>query len=121
MNKNVLGSMIRRTRAKNDRVAIGKLCNFAILRLVTIGFIAALVITSEQQARAYVDPGSGLLFLQMLGASAVGALFFLRQKLRKLFRRGSENAQDQEHATPDLPKEPGNALPSASPREPDRL
>lgn len=39
---------------------------------------------TECQAKAYVDPGSGLLTLQMLGASVAGGFFFIRHKLKKL-------------------------------------
>lgn len=43
---------------------------------------------------SYVDPGSGLLFLQIGGSMLAGAMFVLRQKIRKLLRFGKpeENA-----------------------------
>ena len=48
-------------------------------------FLAAAV----KPANAYVDPGSGLLFLQVGGSMLAGAMFALRAKIRKLFRMGN--------------------------------
>jgi hypothetical protein len=47
--------------------------------------IVALLFAFEQPAQAYVDPGSGFVFLQVAGSMAVGALFYLRHRIRKLF------------------------------------
>ncbi len=45
----------------------------------------SLLIATERQALAYVDPGSGLLALQS-AASAVAALgYFMRRRIRALF------------------------------------
>lgn len=51
--------------------------------------VIVLLIAAVKPANAYVDPGSGLLFLQVGGSMLVGALFVLRAKIRKLFRMGS--------------------------------
>ncbi len=48
-------------------------------------FLAAAV----KPANAYVDPGSGLLFLQVGGSMLAGAMFVLRAKIRKLFGLGN--------------------------------
>lgn len=112
--------MNRRRRAWNIRLAAGGLTNWAILKFLTIGYVVGLILMTEQQARAYVDPGSGLLLLQMLGASVAGALFFLRQRLQKLFRRGAPDASEQQ-ALSGLPGSPGSGVPSASPRKSDAL
>jgi hypothetical protein len=45
-----------------------------------------ILIVLEQQAHAYVDPGSGLLMFQVGGSMLAGACFMLRRKLRRLFR-----------------------------------
>jgi hypothetical protein len=89
----------------------------ALLRILTLGYIAGLILMTEQRASAYVDPGSGLLLLQMLGASVAGGLFFLRQRLRKLFRSGARDSAN----TPGVPgaKEPADHVPYVSPRQPD--
>lgn len=56
-----------------------------LLPLLALGQFAALLLLMERPAKAYVDPGSGLLVFQMLGASVAGGLFFIRRKLRSLF------------------------------------
>src|SRR5689334_20242741 len=43
--------------------------------------VFGLVLLIEKPAHAYVDPGSGLLNLQILGASLAGGVFYLRHKL----------------------------------------
>ena len=61
-----------------------------------IVFLAAAV----KPANAYVDPGSGLLFLQVGGSMLAGAMFALRAKIRKLFRLGN-SAETKEQPKPD--------------------
>jgi len=61
-----------------------------------IVFLAAAV----KPANAYVDPGSGLLFLQVGGSMLAGAMFALRAKIRKLFRLGNP-AETKEQAKAD--------------------
>lgn len=63
---------------------------FGILQVIV--FMAAAV----KPAHAYVDPGSGLLFLQVGGSMLAGAMFVLRSKLRKLFRLGPSAAETAE-------------------------
>ena len=48
--------------------------------------VIVFLIAAAKPANAYVDPGSGLLFLQIGGSMLAGALFVLRAKIRKLFR-----------------------------------
>jgi hypothetical protein len=55
--------------------------------------IFVLMIALERPARAYVDPGSGLLLFQIGGSILAGALFTVRGKLRRLFRLGSSANQ----------------------------
>lgn len=55
-------------------------CSFGLFQVIII------LIAAAKPANAYVDPGSGLLFLQVGGSMLVGALFVLRAKIRKLFR-----------------------------------
>lgn len=47
--------------------------------------IVTMLLACEQPARAYVDPGSGFVFLQVAGSMAAGALFYLRHRLKRLF------------------------------------
>jgi len=70
----VEGNVARRRHA--GRMALGL--------LLVIGQTGGLMLMTERAAHAYVDPGSGLLTLQMLGASLAGGFYFLRHKLRKL-------------------------------------
>jgi hypothetical protein len=53
--------------------------------------IAALLVAFERPARAYVDPGSGFVFLQVVGSMFAGALYYMRHRLRRIFNsmRGS--------------------------------
>ena len=47
--------------------------------------IAALLIAFERPARAYIDPGSGFVFLQVAGSMFAGAVYYLRQRLKRIF------------------------------------
>jgi hypothetical protein len=62
------------------RTALGV---FATVELVVL--FAALA----KPAYGYVDPGSGLLAMQVGGSMLAGGLFILRSKLRRLFRLNS--------------------------------
>jgi len=55
--------------------------------LVTLLCIVALNFAVERPAYAYVDPGSGLLLLQNVGAVVTGLLFFFRRRIKALFTR----------------------------------
>lgn len=55
--------------------------------------VVVFLIAAEKPANAYVDPGSGLLFLQVGGSMVAGALFLLRQKIRKLLRLGKPEGE----------------------------
>jgi 4-amino-4-deoxy-L-arabinose transferase-like glycosyltransferase len=56
---------------------------------------------------AYVDPGSGALLLQAIGAGILGVLFFFRQSFARLFRWGRRS--DPSHSS----KPPAGDPPSA--------
>lgn len=60
--------------------------------------VVVLLIAAAKPANAYVDPGSGLLFLQVGGSMLAGALFALRAKIRKLFRLGNPVAETTDDA-----------------------
>jgi hypothetical protein len=74
-------------------------CN-VFLGALAIGQFTGMLLMIERPAHAYVDPGSGLLTLQMLGASVAGGLFFLRHKLRTLLGGRSDEAQRAQEAVP---------------------
>jgi hypothetical protein len=52
-----------------------------------------LLAAFAKPAYGYVDPGSGLLAVQVGGSMLAGGLFILRSKIRKLF--GLSSAQPQ--------------------------
>jgi hypothetical protein len=52
-------------------------------------------VAAAKPANAYVDPGSGLLFLQVGGSMLAGAMFVLRAKIRKLFRLNKPEPTDK--------------------------
>ena len=46
--------------------------------------IVALLVAFERPAQAYVDPGSGFVFLQVAGSMFAGAVYYLRHRIRRL-------------------------------------
>ena len=63
---------------------------FSTLRLLS--FLLLLSFATEHEARAYTDPGSGMLIWQMLVAGFVGVLFYFR-RLTSWFR-GKKGSKD---------------------------
>jgi hypothetical protein len=47
--------------------------------------IAALLVAFERPAQAYIDPGSGFVFLQVAGSMFAGAVYYLRHRLKRIF------------------------------------
>lgn len=61
---------------------------------VLVWFLALMCVIA-QPAYGYVDPGSGLFLLQVIGSTFVGLTFLLRKRLRQfleLFGRRSSKA-----------------------------
>jgi hypothetical protein len=56
-------------------------CCFLLLGVLQI---AALLVTFEQPAQAYVDPGSGFVFLQVAGSMCAGAIYYLRHRMKRI-------------------------------------
>ena len=46
-----------------------------------------LLVGTERQAMAYVDPGTGLLALQSAGSAAAAVVFFMRRRIMALFSK----------------------------------
>jgi hypothetical protein len=46
--------------------------------------VAALLVAFERPARAYVDPGSGFVFLQVAGSMFAGAAYYMRHRLKRI-------------------------------------
>jgi hypothetical protein len=55
--------------------------------------IAALLVAFERPAQAYVDPGSGFVFLQVAGSMFAGAVYYLRHRLLRIFGSSRRRAQ----------------------------
>lgn len=47
--------------------------------LRTGGIAGAVMIATMGEAHAYVDPGTGAMILQIIGAAVAGTLFYFRQ------------------------------------------
>jgi uncharacterized membrane protein len=56
---------------------------------VSLAFIQilALLLAFEKPAHAYVDPGSGLLALQIAGSMVAGVAYYLRARIARFFSR----------------------------------
>ena len=59
---------------------------FLLFSLIGCLEVASLLCAFEKQAHAYVDPGSGFVFLQIAGSMMAGAFFYLRHRFKKLLR-----------------------------------
>jgi hypothetical protein len=44
--------------------------------------IAVLLVAFERPAQAYIDPGSGFVFLQVAGSMFAGAVYYMRHAMR---------------------------------------
>lgn len=54
--------------------------------------VMLLALCTERELRAYTDPGSGALAVQMLLAGFTGAVFYFRRALARVFKkRNPEN------------------------------
>lgn len=50
-------------------------------------WIFFVLVATAQPLHAYVDPGSGLLFIQAAGSTLAGVLYLLRRRVREIFHR----------------------------------
>lgn len=60
-------------------------------------FLAALLLATPTQLPAYVDPGSGSFFLQMLIAGLLGASMTVKtfwKQIKAYFSRGSSSTEE---------------------------
>jgi hypothetical protein len=60
-------------------------------------FLAALLLATPAQLPAYVDPGSGSFFLQMLIAGLLGASMTVKtfwKQIKAYFSRGSSSTEE---------------------------
>ncbi len=80
--------------------------------VLIVGQVSGLILLMEQQARAYVDPGSGLLLLQMLGASIAGVFYALRHKLARRFGRSRSDTPPGEQPVSQTDNSSSEAAPA---------
>jgi len=62
--------------------------------------IAALLVAFERPAQAYVDPGSGFVFLQVAGSMFAGTIYYLRHRLKRIFHKMRKSPQIPTPAAP---------------------
>lgn len=60
------------------------------LALAAVWIFAAICV-SARPAYAYVDPGSGLFFLQVVGSTFLGFAFLVRRRVGQLFGLSARN------------------------------
>ena len=58
-------------------------CVYAVL---TVSQCVLLLVAFEKPAYGYVDPGSGILLVQVLSSALGGVVFFLRKRLLRSLR-----------------------------------
>jgi hypothetical protein len=80
---------MNRRNCDRSRAEIGSLRTiYAVLSFSLLVFqIAAVLGAIAQPAYAYVDPGSGLLAVQILSTSLAGMIFLVRRRLRQFLGR----------------------------------
>lgn len=70
--------------------------------LHTLACACAISLAGTGTAAAYIDPGTGSMLLQMIGAGIAGAIFYFREfrlKLISLFSRRQPPAADEGRET----------------------
>jgi hypothetical protein len=55
--------------------------------------IAVLLVAFERRAQAYVDPGSGFVFLQVAGSMFAGAIYYMRHRLKRMLNSMRRSSQ----------------------------
>lgn len=67
----------------------------------------AISLAAVAPAHAYIDPGTGSMLLQVIGAGVAGAIFYfreLRYKILSLFRRRPQGPQPEDPPADDPPR-----------------
>jgi hypothetical protein len=65
----------------------------SVLNFLLLCQALAIIVALDKEAYGYVDPGSGLLVFQVAGSMVAGAIFCLRNRIRKLLKLTSEEEQ----------------------------
>jgi hypothetical protein len=69
-----------------ERHSMKRLTSFSL----TILIILCMFVGSERRAWGYVDPGSGLIALQTVASVVAAYAYYIRRRIRALFRRKKE-------------------------------
>lgn len=87
---------------KEGRVTVQIVRRTALVALASVELLVLLAALTKP-AYGYVDPGSGLLAVQVGGSMLAGGLFILRTKIRRLFRLTStdEKIESETSAHPE--------------------
>lgn len=75
---------------------MGRVVTRGVYALLAITWVFAALCVSAKPAYAYVDPGSGLLLLQILGSTILGFTFLIRKRIAQLLRFFSRNPKVKE-------------------------
>lgn len=71
---------------------------YRFLRCISTAIIIlGLSFLFEKQAYGYADPGSGLMAIQIIGATLSSAGFYFRHKLLKIFPSRKRKAAEQQN------------------------
>jgi hypothetical protein len=65
----------------------------SVLNFLLLCQALAIIVALDKEAYGYVDPGSGLLVFQVGGSMVAGAIFCLRNRIRKLLKLTSREEQ----------------------------
>lgn len=84
-----------KTRKGKGRLHVKKRLFFLAYVSLVLAQIVALGFAFERPARAYVDPGSGLLAFQIAGSMIAGVAYYLRARIARLFSRGNAQAESE--------------------------
>ena len=75
-----------------------------ILQILLFGLgvlqITVLLVAFERQARAYVDPGSGFVFLQVAASMFAGAVYYARHRLKTILNAMRRSSPSDASRTP---------------------
>ena len=73
----------------------------AIYCACVLSWLFVLLCVTAKPAYAYVDPGSGLFIMQVIGSTFVGFTFLIRKRIKQIFGRfGKQSKEAQSDSAP---------------------
>jgi hypothetical protein len=70
---------------------IGRVLGHSFYGLLVAVWVFAALCISARAAYAYVDPGSGLFFLQIIGSTVLGFTFLIRRRVAQFLHLFTRN------------------------------